>query len=473
ARIRRVNAATGIITTVAGTGSSGYNGDGVAATTAKLFGPFEVALDGAGNLFIADWFNYRIRRVDAGTGIITTVAGTGSSGYSGDGGPATSAGLTDPTGVAVDRAGNLFIAELNGQRVRRVDAVAACTFTVTVKDTEPPSIICPTNLTVSCAAEVPAPNINAVSAVDSCSAATVSFGGDVISAQSCPNRYTVTRTYRATDGNGNTNTCQQIITVDDETPPTFTSCPTDMVASADLGLCSKSNVTWTVSASDICDTNPVVACVPPTGTTFAVGATTVHCTATDSCGNSSSCNFTVTVNDTQPPVISTCASSQTLSANSSCQAALPDLTSEVVATDNCGGSPTLTQSPAAGTMLGLGTNLVVWTATDIHGNSTSCTQQVIVATVTADPSNFGIVAIEAIGDDIDLIWKTFGNTTNVIQLATPIINGNYTNTYIDLDAVIVPGSGAIITNWVDYGGATNRPSRFYRIRLQPGPACQP
>ncbi|HUK82305.1 MAG TPA: hypothetical protein VLZ12_06700, partial [Verrucomicrobiae bacterium] len=98
---------------------------------------------------------------------------------------------------------------------------------------------------------------------------------------------------------------------------------------------------------------------------------------------------------------------------------------------------------------------------------------VIVATVTADPSNFGIVAIEAIGDDIDLIWKTFGNTTNVIQLATPIINGNYTNTYIDLDAVIVPGSGAIITNWVDYGGATNRPSRFYRILLQPGPGCEP
>jgi sugar lactone lactonase YvrE len=473
ARIRRVDVATGIITTVAGNGSAGYSGDGGAATNTKLFGPFGVTLDRAGNLFIADWFNYRVRRVDAGTGIITTVAGNGSSGYSGDGGAATNARLTDPTGVELDRAGNLFIADLNGQRVRRVDAVAACTFTVTVNDTEPPSIICPTNLTVSCASEVPAPDTNSVSAVDSCSAATVSFEGDVISDQTCANRYTVTRTYKATDESGNTNTCQQIITVDGETPPTFASCPTNVVTSADLGQCSKSNMTWIVSASDICGTNPVVVCTPPTGSTFAVNATTVRCTATDSCGNTSSCSFTVTVNDTELPVISTCANSQTLSANGSCQAALPDLTSEVVVTDNCGGTPTVTQSPAAGTLLGLGTNLVVWTATDTHGNSASCTQQVIVATVTIDSSDFGIVGIEAIGDDINLTWQTFGNTTNVIQLATPIINGNYTNNYINLDIVIVPGSGAVITNWVDYGGATNGPSRFYRIRLQPGASCGP
>jgi len=93
--------------------------------------------------------------------------------------------------------------------------------------------------------------------------------------------------------------------------------------------------------------------------------------------------------------------------------------------------------------------------------------------VVVDSSNFGVVGIEVINDDVKLSWQTFGNTTNVIQTATPIVNGNYTNSYINLDVVIVPGSGSIITNWVDYGGATNSPSRFYRIQLQSGPPCFP
>ena len=107
----------------------------------------------------------------------------------------------------------------------------------------------------------------------------------------------------------------------------------------------------------------------------------------------------------------------------------------------------------------------------MHGNSASCTQQVVVVPVTVDSSDFYILAIEAIGDDIDLTWLSFGDTTNVIQLVTPIINGNYTNSYADLDTVVVPGSGAAVANWVDYGGATNFPSRFYRIDLQLGPPC--
>ena len=101
----------GLITTVAGTGVSGYGGDGGPATAAALSSPCGVAADAAGNLFIADYGNNRVRRVDAATGVITTVAGTGVSGYGGDGGPATSAALLDPTGVAVDGAGNLFIAD--------------------------------------------------------------------------------------------------------------------------------------------------------------------------------------------------------------------------------------------------------------------------------------------------------------------------------------------------------------------------
>ena len=110
-RIRRVEAATGIITTVVGTGEPGSIVDGVMATAAPLNFPSSVSLDAAGNLFVADTRNHAIRRVDASSGIITTVAGTGELGFSGDGGPATAATLLAPTGVAVDSAGNIYIAE--------------------------------------------------------------------------------------------------------------------------------------------------------------------------------------------------------------------------------------------------------------------------------------------------------------------------------------------------------------------------
>jgi hypothetical protein len=89
-RIREVNLKTGIITKVAGTIWSGYNGDNRTATTARLYYPFGVHVDASHNTYIADTYNHRIRKVDGKTGIITTVAGIGSKGFSGDGGPATS-----------------------------------------------------------------------------------------------------------------------------------------------------------------------------------------------------------------------------------------------------------------------------------------------------------------------------------------------------------------------------------------------
>ena len=121
-RIRRVAAGTGVITTVAGNGAYGFSGDGGPGTSASLAGPSGVAVDGGGNVLIADTSNYRIRRLAAGTGIITTVAGTGVAGFSGDGGPATSASLWSPTGVAVDGGGNVFIVDSDSSRIRRVAA---------------------------------------------------------------------------------------------------------------------------------------------------------------------------------------------------------------------------------------------------------------------------------------------------------------------------------------------------------------
>ncbi len=126
-RVRKV-APDGTISTVAGTGTFGFSGDGGPATAAKLTLPSGLAIDGSGNLYIADRYNYRIRRVTR-DGIITTVAGTGyagqaagTGGYSGDAGIATSARLGPPSGIALDPQGNLYIAdEING-RVRKVSA---------------------------------------------------------------------------------------------------------------------------------------------------------------------------------------------------------------------------------------------------------------------------------------------------------------------------------------------------------------
>jgi hypothetical protein len=129
-RVRKVDAVTGVITTVAGTGERGYSGDGGLATDTTLFAPAGVAVDARGNLFVADQYSNRVRRVDAGTGIITTVAGTGSPGYAGDGGPAVNASLSPFYGVAVDAAGNIFLADHAHQRVRRVDGATGVITTV-------------------------------------------------------------------------------------------------------------------------------------------------------------------------------------------------------------------------------------------------------------------------------------------------------------------------------------------------------
>jgi hypothetical protein len=109
----------GTITTIAGTGVQGFSGDGGPATSAKLYAPSGVAIDGQGNVYIADTNNTRVRKVSPG-GTISTFAGTGEVGFSGDGGPATSAKLYAPSGVAIDGQGNVYIADTGNNRVRKV-----------------------------------------------------------------------------------------------------------------------------------------------------------------------------------------------------------------------------------------------------------------------------------------------------------------------------------------------------------------
>ena len=125
-RIRGVHRHTGIIATIAGNGNFGFTGDNVPAVNISLAAPSDVYVDNANNIYISDTLNHRIRKVDT-SGIITTIAGNGQDGFSGDGAPATRANLNHPGGIYVDKSGNLYIADRRNHRIRKVDASGTIT----------------------------------------------------------------------------------------------------------------------------------------------------------------------------------------------------------------------------------------------------------------------------------------------------------------------------------------------------------
>ncbi len=172
------------------------------------------------------------------------------------------------------------------------------------------------------------------------------------------------------------------VTVSVTDPPPSITCAGDITQPSSSITCSTMVVFPDPAVTDNCPGTSVL-CSPPSSTVFPVGATTVSCTATDSGGNTASCSFTVTVIDTQPPVIS-CPAGVTAQTGAGCEASVPDLISSVTASDNCGagGALTVTQSPAAGALVGLGTHTITVTATDAAGNSATCTTTLTVVDVT-------------------------------------------------------------------------------------------
>ena len=119
--VRRIDAQTGIVTTLVGTGEAGYTGDGGPAAQAQLNEPYSLTVDTNGDIYIVDRLNVVVRKVDAATGIISTVAGTGEIGYGGDGGPGTLAQMREPNDCFLDGRGGLLIADIQDQRIRRLD----------------------------------------------------------------------------------------------------------------------------------------------------------------------------------------------------------------------------------------------------------------------------------------------------------------------------------------------------------------
>jgi hypothetical protein len=176
-----------------------------------------------------------------------------------------------------------------------------CTFKVTVSDTQDPTISAPPNATYQCASEVPPADPSQATASDNCGAPTVTVSESNNGGAGSPaSPLIITRTYTATDGAGRTASASQTITVIDNTAPIIV-CPANITVNAPSGTCSAA-VSFTVNASDNCSV-PTVVTSKASGSVFSLGTTTVVATATDAAGNTSSCSFTVTVNDVGAPVI--------------------------------------------------------------------------------------------------------------------------------------------------------------------------
>lgn len=225
-------------------------------------------------------------------------------------------------------------------------------------------------------------------AADNCGAVTLSSTHDPLDTFLVGSTEVI---YTATDDYGNTSTCSFDVIVGDETDPVFAGCPTDKIVSADA-LCGAS-VSWTEPiVSDNCGVVAPVGSHSP-GATFPLGTTAVLYTATDAAGNSSTCTFNVIVNDATDPVITGCPVADIVAvADGSCEAIVS--WSPLSATDNCG-LATFVSSHDSGDAFPLGTTTVLYTATDLAGNASTCTFDVIVND-EADPAITGCPSTDII-----------------------------------------------------------------------------
>jgi len=263
---------------------------------------------------------------------------------------------------------------------------SSCTQVITVYDNTPPTISCPSDVSVECTRDIPDVNTSAVTATDNCGGTViVNWVIDEISDQTCANRYTLTRTYRATDACGNAATCQQVITVYDDTPATFDAPPAVTISceqSTDpsntgqpsniVGNCGGTNQNWTYS--DQWQTGP--GC-NGTGTILRTF------TVTDQCGNSSTGTQTIVIIDGIFPQI-TCPADQVRSTNPGACIYTASGTefNPLTATDNCGILSVVNNLNGTGTLAGYvfskGTTTVIWTITDGCGQAASCSFTVTV-----------------------------------------------------------------------------------------------
>ncbi|MBI3651274.1 MAG: HYR domain-containing protein [Acidobacteria bacterium] len=245
---------------------------------------------------------------------------------------------------------------------------AQCQFSVTVNDTQAPTVTCPANITQAtangqCTAAV---TYTTPTASDNC----VGVGAVTCTPASGAtfNKGTTTVTCAVSDAAGNNANCSFTIMVNDNQPPTLT-CPANQTRLTDANQCAAVVTYATPAVNDNC-TGASVSCSPSSGSSFPKGTTTVNCTATDASGNTASCAFTVTVNDAQAPIIVCPANVVATTPIGSATCTVVNFTTPV-ASDNCPGVTVLC-SPASGSCFPIGTTAVSCTATDASGNRASC-----------------------------------------------------------------------------------------------------
>ena len=245
---------------------------------------------------------------------------------------------------------------------------ATCSQMIRVVDNTPPSIICPTSVTVQCASEVPDVSIGKVRTSDNCDGiVTVNWEGDEISDHTCENSFKIARTFKAIDAANNIATCTQTITVHDNTAPVII-CTENIQVNNASNQCG-ADVTFSATATDNCSGTVSITYSTVSGSFFNVGTTSVTVTATDICGNSSNCSFDVTITDNELPVI-TCPTP--LSIHTDLGVCGAKATFDVTATDNCSASVAFTSGLQSGSIFPVGSTTNVFTATDASGNTATC-----------------------------------------------------------------------------------------------------
>ncbi|MEQ1747312.1 MAG: hypothetical protein ABMA02_17915, partial [Saprospiraceae bacterium] len=320
--------------------------------TCSVTGPDSVCPNSAGNVYSAPAGMSAYAWSVSGNGTMVG-SGTGSS-------------VTVTAGASGTFTATVIVTGANG-------CTGSCSKTVTAGDNVAPGINCPASSTVSCAGDVPAVNLAAVSASDNCSTPVKSHVSDATTGMTCTNRKTVTRTYRATDASGNSSTCAQVITVFDDVKPVFTSVPANVTVQ-----CNSVPAVGTATASDGCSGSVTVAY---NGQASAPGSCpdaytiTRQWTATDACGNTKTATQRITVIDNQKPNFTGTPANVTVQCNAVPGPATP------TATDNCDTSVAITyvgQTNTAGTCPNAYTLTRTWVAADNCGNTRTVTQRITV-----------------------------------------------------------------------------------------------
>ncbi|MBK8831720.1 MAG: T9SS type A sorting domain-containing protein [Saprospiraceae bacterium] len=341
----------------------------------------------------------------------------------------------EPNETFLSRLSNL---NTNGRAITFSGGGATLDGTGTIlNDDSVPQITCPGNVTVQCAALVPPANTSSVSSTDNCgNPATITFVGDVISNQTCPNRYTVTRTYLATDACNNTSTCTQIITVFDDTPPMLT-CPAGVTVQC-AALVPAPNIALVTSTDNCAGTAAITHVGDVISNQTCANRYTLTRTyrATDLCGNSATCNQIITVFDNTPPMM-TCPANLTVQ----CASLVPaPNTALVTSTDNCIGTAVITfvsDVISNQTCPNRYTLTRTYRATDLCGNSTTCAQIITVFDNTAPsitcPANLTVqcASLVPVPDPGSVITSdNCGGTTTVMFVSDAISNQTCVNRFI-------------------------------------------